>query len=196
MRLDSRIELFLFGCVIGFIVGYIVRSLRDIRKKVNEVDEIVKKKQDRGAVSIEALKNLALFVVVILTVWAAWTSQKSSDKTQDTQIKQKVTQNQLVKITSCNQDFLAKTIAALNARTVYSQDQAKANVDLQSAQLKLLTLAFKKPPLSDSEGAAAVKTYFDALTTFVSFSSKQTNAIAENPYPTSTAFSDCLKNGK
>lgn len=195
MRLDSRIGWLLLGAIIGFVIGYVVRSLRDIREKVTEVDEIVKKsdKKDGGFFSIEGIKNLALFLVVVLTVYSSIKSQQSSDKVADAQDSVSKTQSSQAKSQSCTQMILIKTVAALNARTEFSQDQAAANRDLQKSQASFIGLFVSQTPVNSTDAAKALNTYFTAITTFITVSGKTSNSIANNPYPTPTEFSDCLK---
>lgn len=81
MGLDERLLWLLFGCAIGFILGYIVRSLRDIKDELDEVANEVtpkRKRTEAGFMRRFGISDLALLAVVILTVWAAFASSKAS----------------------------------------------------------------------------------------------------------------------
>jgi len=192
MAFDDRLLLFLFGCIIGFILGYIVRSLRAIKEELDEVDEIVKEKfpnhtrNEDGIVRHPLVMDLALLLVIVLTVWASFASQKASNDVQETQ-------DQQTRSTLCVQQYLSKTISALNERTTYTQEQAEKNVELQKAQAKFLGLLLHKPPYSEKRRTEAVDRYVDTLTDFVEVSGKASDKVDANPYPTNEELRDCLR---
>lgn len=81
MGLDERLGWIALGCVLGFILGYIVRSLRDIEEVVHDMDDIVreqnekpkrKRNGEKGLVRKPLLLDFALLLVVCLTVWASF----------------------------------------------------------------------------------------------------------------------------
>lgn len=186
----TRILYLLLGCVIGFIVGYIVRSLREKNETVEEVDEpmIIKLPgtKEGGLIQSRLGTNLALFLVVALVAWAAFSSQVASNKVRDSQKEQDLS-------VTCTETFLASTISALNARTSNSQDQTQANVDLQKAQATFLSVFFVTPPSTSDQREAALRTYFDSLTAFTTTSAKTSDNVAQNPYPSATDFVNCIK---
>jgi hypothetical protein len=181
MTFDSRVGWWVLGCVIGFIVGYIVRSLREINAKVDEVKDHVAKKDpdDDGVTRRDIINNIALFLVVLLTIWAAFTSQQTSNSERAT--------------VSCTEKFLAKTIIALNARTSFTLAQAKANAALQKAQLDFLGSYVQDPSSPPQQRRDALRTYVVKLTDFLTAVSKTSNAADQFPYPTDKEFSDCLE---
>lgn len=188
MGFDERLSWWLLGCAIGFVVGYIVRSLRDIKEELNEVDEIVKKKwssDEGGFMRMPILGDVALIFVICLTVWAAFASQKATNDVKANTETIKV-------MTICNQEFLDKTIQALNERTRYSAEHANANVRLQRAQAEYLNLYLQEPPTTSEEQREGLKRYFDALTDFVTVTAKFTTKVEQYPYPTNEELEDCL----
>lgn len=187
MGFDDRAGSLLFGCLIGFVLGYTVRALRESKEEmIDDVDDAKKLvRNEQGFIQNSILMDLTLFVVVILTVWAAFASQKASNGIRETQID-------LSRITFCNQQYLSKTIDALNERTTYSQNQANSNVELQKAQAIFLRVVLEKPPASHARGEAALNAYFDALTEFVAAGEQSDRKVENNPYPTNEELSNCL----
>jgi len=189
MSLDERLGWLLVGCVIGFVLGYIVRALRDIKEELDEVDGILKKsprsRNDRGFMRFPIISDIALLAVVLLTVWASFSSQHASNQVHEQQKVQ-------TRITSCTNEYLAKTIKALNERTTYSQEQAAANVALQKAQSEFLGALLHVPPYSSEVKQKALQSYFETLNKFVEISGKSDDKVSQNPYPTATEFTDCV----
>lgn len=84
MEFADRLGWWLFGCAVGFILGYIVRYLREIKEEVHEVDELVKKiDKEGGFVRYPYVADVMLIVVVLVTVWAAFLSQKASNDVRE-----------------------------------------------------------------------------------------------------------------
>lgn len=198
MNLDTRVGWFILGCVLGFIVGYVIRSLREIRQKVEHVEEFVthevdkdgdskSKKQKTGVFDrSKVLSNIGLLIVVILTAASAFLSQKASNGV-------KSNQEYLSQITACNQHYITKTVSALNARTKNSLEQIEANKILQEKQAEFFALILSEPKPSDAKARSKALEYSKALNEFVTSSNKTNNNIEENAYPTAKELSDCFK---
>lgn len=197
MSLSERVIWFLIGVAIGFVLGYIVRALRNIERKLD----------DKGFTTNRFVMNVAMALVLALTVWATVSTQLTNNRVQDTQDKLIDTQNSLQDtqdnlqdaqrsirlVSSCTAIFLSETIVALNERTTYTRDLADANVHLQRSQLKFFSFFLVKPPPTRAQSKAAFEDYLNALTKFVSVSGKSTNKVATNPYPTNQELQDCLE---
>ena len=190
MDFDERLGWMLLGCGIGFILGYIVRSLRYMKGELDEVDGLVKRKlgdreTDDGFMNMRYIRDVAVLIVVVLTVWAAFASQKASNDV-------KAQQDRIDQITVCNSEFLSRTIRVLNIRTDAVQARADANYELQKAQAKFFKLLLEIPPLPETDQRQAAEEYVEALNTFVRVS-KQTKAQgAATPYPTNEELQACL----
>ena len=192
MSLDDRIGYLLLGLLIGFVLGYIVRGLRSIKEEVKDVHEILehdRKGDEYGFITNSFATNVGLFLVVLLTIFAAFSSQKASNDIKNNQ-------DTISSFTYCNQQYLSKTIDALNERTEFSRQQASTNVELQKAQGEFLSVVLKKPPNSIEKREEALVEYFDALNKFVMFSAKNEAQVEVNQYPTNTELSDCIGNNK
>jgi hypothetical protein len=194
MDWSERLEWLILGCIIGFIMGYIVRTLREIKDELDEVDEIVKEnhglpKSEHGRIHPPTAAGIALIIVVGLSVWASFASQKAANDSQSIQ-------DQLSHISQCNKDYLSKTISVINARTRYSQRQAVANVELQKSQARFIALILHKPPLPERKIRAAFTEYFQDLNTFLNTSSNTANVVDNNPYPTADELDACINNDK
>jgi hypothetical protein len=133
------------------------------------------------------LLDIALLVVVCLTVWAAVSSNRVSNEVQKTQ-------DDLENLTACNQEYLSKTIVALNERTTYTIDQANANVELQRAQGDFLAVLLREPEASEVAERKAATDYVTALGDFVRVNEQQKNIAREYPFPTNKNLSACFDN--
>jgi len=198
MTWTERVSWLMLGCFIGFSLGYIVRSLREIKEEVDEIDGIVKEKRrhrradDAGFSRYPLMWDVVLLVVVVLTAWGAFASVQASNKTEDTQEELQATQKQVAVVTSCNQEFLSKTIRALNYRTESTQARAEANVELQKAQADFFALLLRKPPESETTRTQAGREYLTSLQNFVEVSEKTDISVEKFPYPTNEELSECL----
>jgi hypothetical protein len=96
MDLIDRFTFLLVGCVLGFLIGYVVgqrRTIEHIKETVDEVDDIVKenlgepkqkrRRDERGFMRNPVRANLALLVVVLIAVSAAFLAQKAQNDLQD-----------------------------------------------------------------------------------------------------------------
>jgi hypothetical protein len=207
MGLDERVAYWLLGVLVGFILGRLTKTLRTIDQKVDEVIEL-EKHDEKGSmrlpkwVEIKALiarintRALALLLVVVLTAYASIQSQMTSNDVRAGVEQDRKTQERISRITTCNSQFLGRTILALNERTQFSTDQAKANIALQQEQLRFLTLALTVPPPDPDDGRRAVDQYLDKLNRYVELASKTAGKQALNEYPTLDDFTNCVEKDK
>lgn len=195
MDLWDRVIWLAIGCFIGFVLGYIVRSLRDIKDKVDHMDEMVtegdsskwEKKGEDGAFSQAFVTYICLALVVFLTAWAAFISQQASNEV-------KRTQEQLTHVTSCNRTYLTQALEVLNGRTVYTRAQAEANINLQTSFNTFLQVLAHKPPYSLAKRTQAFKSYATDLQHFVAISRKNTRQQTANPIPKPGNLTRCFNN--
>lgn len=131
------------------------------------------------------VQDIALLVVIALTVWAAVSSQYATNDVRNTQ-------DRLDQVTTCNQEYLSKTIDALNQRTLYFQAQSDANIKLQKAQSSYIAIFFQQPPPGTPAAVAALKQYFKALTEYLQVSDKSSKKARDNPFPTNRDLKTCL----
>lgn len=185
MTLDDRIGYLLLGFFIGFVLGYLVQSIRIIKEKVTSVENKLDKKEE-GSINRQFAANVVLFLVVMLVAWTAFSSQKISNDV-------KVTQGEVTRVTTCTQEYLSKTISALNERTKYTSEQAKSNVELQEFQTKFLKVLLTKPP-NEINSESALKLYVKNLQEFADISKKKAEKVDQNPYPTNPQLTECVAN--
>jgi hypothetical protein len=201
MGFDDRLSLFLLGCLIGSVVGYIVRLLQEMKAEIHEVDEkfdTINPPHDhdeRGFLRYPVFANITLLVVLVLVVWASFASQKASNDVEEAQANLAETQKRVEHVTSCTKETLAQTVLALNERTTYAKAQAISNVELQKAQAKMLRILAHVPPYTDLKRAEAIQEYFAALDRFFVLAEKSAEKAEKNDYPTVASFEACLDTG-
>lgn len=185
--LSDRLIYLLIGCGIGFVFGYIVARLREIATKVDHVDETLnRKRNEEGKISDKMVARVALGLVVLMTAFAAFSSQSAVNKTADVQKQQ--AQN-----TYCIQQILSETVNSLNERTQFSSAQATANIKLQKSQLQYVTIFTAQPQPTQKEAMAAFDRYIKALSHFVSVAGQTRDASEQFPFPTNAELASCLR---
>lgn len=215
MDWSERIGWLILGCLIGFALGYIVRSLREIKDELDEVDELVKERLDGdrrdrktpkrgrgedGLARYPLLLDIALILVIGLTVFAAFSTQQTNNDLRDIQKEQRATQqrladtqDRLASVTFCNRQYLARTIDVLNERTGFTRSQVVSNLDLQKAQARFLRVVLVQPPVTQNERRSALQNYFSTLTEFTAVSGRNIDNSRENPPPTNRELRNCFQ---
>lgn len=194
MAFDDRLQFLLLGMAIGFVLGYLVRLVREIKEELDEVDDIVKKElgnHDRGEsgfMEIRYLKDIAILLVVGLTAWASFVSQKASNDSQDTQ-------DRIETVTYCMLTSQSEALNALNERSTYTKEQANANIDLQTDFATFFNLLLHQPPFSSEEQRKAAEKYQTSLNNFVDVSKKTRSKVEDNPFPTVDDLRTCIRKG-
>lgn len=187
MDLSDRLELLMIGCFVGFILGYIVRALREIKEELHDVDTIIHKARERdeeGSWRHPDFTTILLLVVVAITAYAAFASQRATNQVKDVQAVH-------AQVTLCNKQYLEKTIVALNSRTGSIEARADANLQLQIAQNTFFTTILKHPN-NDQLEFKAFHVYIDAQNHFIHTSIAAKEHLQENPYPTAQELDSCL----
>ena len=195
MAFDDRLLFLLLGVGIGFVIGYLTRlarEMKDIKEELDEVDTIVKENlgndhesNEDGFMRNPWVANVAILLVVGLTAWASFVSQKASNDVRNSQ-------EQSEKVVACLQTTLGDVLIALDERSTYTRGLAEANTKLQKAQSKFFEILRHEPPYSLDRREQAVEDYVDALNKFLMLSAKNKKKISENEFPTIQVFSDCL----
>lgn len=192
MELSDRIVLLCVGGFIGFVLGYITASVREIKEKVDKVEKHENSRGENGFMRFPVIQDIMLLTVLALTVWAAFSSQEAVNNFKDQQKELEASQRTDKKITECTSDLLTKTITALNERTTYTTQAAAANVELQKAQRAYIAIFDDVPPPSKEEAITAFSDYFTALDQFIIITAKSRDKSEDFPYPTTEEYEKCL----
>ena len=192
MELSDRIVLLCVGGFIGFVLGYITASVREIKEKVDKVEKHENSRGENGFMRFPVIQDIMLLTVLALTVWAAFSSQEAVNNFKDQQKELEASQRTDKKITECTSDLLTKTITALNERTTYTTQAAAANVELQKAQRAYIAIFDDVPPPSKEEAITAFSDYFTALDQFIIITAKSRDTSEDFPYPTTEEYEKCL----
>lgn len=192
MGLDDRFMYLLLGCFIGFVLGYIARTLQTLADRVDEVDKTVKKRDEGGFVRNPIALDVVLLFVVALTVWAAVASQTAANRSNDTSDKVINIQDDMAKNQACTTQVLFDVVTAANDRTTYSSDQADANIKAWQAQLDLLTLG-QNPALSRKQQLELYQTYQDEVRKYLNVAVKARDKANAHAYPTPEDLTNCLQ---
>lgn len=95
MDWNERLGWLVLGMLAGFVLGYIVRSLREIKEELDEVkdlekehirehhDEELPERGEQGLTRKPVLLDIVLLLVVLLTAYAAFSSQKNSNDLEE-----------------------------------------------------------------------------------------------------------------
>lgn len=192
MPFDERIQYLLLGGTIGFVLGYFTCCLRNIKEELDEVKSEIEheftlhKRGEGGFMRFPVAADLAMLLVVCITAWASFVSQKASNDAHNTQ-------DRFEQIVVCNQRTIANLLSALDERSTYTVASADANIDLQSAQREFTKVVLHKPPFSDARKTRAFKNYFDQLNRFLRIAHKNKGKVVAHPLPTIDGFTKCLR---
>lgn len=203
--------------LLGMALGYIIRLLQDMKKEVHEMDEIVtrrekkkaarKRERDEGGFMANRIAaDVVMVLVFAMCAYATFSTGATNNKLEDAvvqlkdqqsqiaagQEEDKQTQLRLARITVCTQDYLGRTIEALNQRTEFTQAQADANVKLQEAQSDFLKVVITQPPVSEAQVDAALDLYVTRLQSFVQVAGKNKRSVIGSEYPTPEQLKTCL----
>lgn len=190
MAFDDRLQFLLLGMAIGFVLGYLVRLVRDIKEELDEVKEEIEevlpsRKNNNGGFIKIPLRDIAILLVVGLTAWAAFVSQKASNDVENSQDRSKLQ-------TACTIAITGEALDALNQRSTFTKAAADANIELQQSQSDFFGLLLHQPPFSETRRAEAAQQYFGDLQQFLVLAKKSSNKVSENPFPTVKDLQNCL----
>jgi len=159
MDLMDRLMWLLLGCLIGFVLGYIVRSLQDIKEKVDEIDEVVTdapskwEPNERGFMRLPRFAELSLLLVIALTVWASFATARVNAQLNNT--------------IDCITNYNVHQSTALKLRDKSIRAGTSSEIQLWTEYGKLYALAEKDPstiPAAQKKLSQAVAAHRDSLT--------------------------------
>jgi hypothetical protein len=145
------------GGAVGFVLGYIVRSLREIKEGVDEVkshdqkheiaEEVTKRvKGEGGFVRIPYVQDVLMIFVITLVVYAAWSTQGVNNDLQQNYHDDKVARCEAGQL---NRDVQRKTVDAVYNLAISVVSQPGKN----------------DPPITKSE-LAKTNAYIDRVNEF------------------------------
>lgn len=196
MTFDDRVSYVLLGIVIGFFMGNATRILSEIKEGVHEVLKILKtrpprKRDERGVLVINKtfLNNLALALIILVTVVSAFKAQKASNEVGETQ-------KRLDSVVSCNKQVLSDALDALNTRSTFSRSQASSNLALQKDQATLFKILLHIPPYTKAIRLRATQDYNESLGTFIKAGTKAEKNALVTKYPDAEDLVNCIVESK
>lgn len=176
MEFADRLLWWLVGCAVGFIAGYIVRSLQEIKEELDEVDEIVKKDRghgESGFVRYPYVADVMLVAVIAIVVWASFATARVNSELNQT--------------VACLTDHNTRLTESLTARDREFQTGADSEIELWSLYEDLYKIAKsdpkKIPVLQDRLNKAIIK-HRDGLVDL-----QETRSV--NPYPNPNFIENC-----
>lgn len=182
MDLWDRLVWLSIGCFIGFVLGYIVRSLHEIKEKVEHVDEIVNdvksskwESEEGGFMRHPVAADIAVIVVVAITAWAAFSAGKVNAELQHT--------------VSCVTKYNVREGKARQARDHSVEAGTASEIKLWTEYGKLYAQAEKDPskiPALQDKLNSAIKAHRESLTNL-----QETRD--DVPYPTPNVLENCNK---
>lgn len=112
MDWNERLGWLLLGMLAGFVLGYIVRSLREIKEELDEVRDLEREivdhhpdKKEDGWARPRLVDDIALGVVILLVAFSAFLSQKASNDVEE----------------NYKQDTIARCVTGVEQRNVQRQ---------------------------------------------------------------------------
>jgi hypothetical protein len=176
----------LLGAVVGIWVGWITPAPWELWRRRRGRDE-------GGFMASRVRANVALTIVVLVTVWAAIQSQIASDRALSATTAVADAQDQDDRENACTSSVLFAGLGTLGDRADFGAAQSQANIDLQKAQLRFFSALAVQPGPSPEEGRRLFNKYLDALNAFLSAASEAVALNNTQPYPTPQEYAECLK---
>jgi hypothetical protein len=184
----DRVAFLVIGMFIGFILGRITARYGYIIERPETVDnEGMNERTER--LGKTAIGGTALFAVVLLTALSAIFSGFVNARLQST--------NETLKdVNRCTEKVLGTVIVALNQRTQYNSDIARADRAQNEAFSKIVTISLKKPPVDKEKARKIVSDYGEKLNTYIGLVNKQSKIQDNNPYPDIQDYQHCIREAK
>lgn len=149
----SRVVVFAIGCLIGFVLGYVVRSLRDIKNEVGEIHDGQRRNDERGIAALpDFWTSIALLLVVGLSVWASISSQNAVNSSDDAIASIKKNQH-TQDVERCKGGVESRNVDRTQVEAIYKLAVGSIQRDANS------------PPLTETE-RAQYNAYIDRVNTF------------------------------
>lgn len=176
MDFDDRLSWLVVGCLIGFVLGYAAKTLRETHQTA-ELSAAMTNKES-GFIQFPVVANVCLALAMCITLGAAVSTQNAK--------------NRMDRSVICNQKILDELLIVVNARTNHSVLASESNVELQKSQAKMLRTLLHKPPYSERRQDEATKDHFDNLLKFLDLSEKSAKSADTYSYPTVADLEACL----
>lgn len=208
MSLSDQVTWFLIGCFVGFVFGYIVRTLGEIKEELAQVDALVgghpsRKRHSERFNWLAKPKNWVLLVVVLTTAFAAFSSQRASNESERlalnaVEIQKDIldTQAQLTAVSACNTKFQARTIQALNLREAYTTHQIDANISLSEKEgdfLEDIVAAERNVLVRQLKIRQSGARYLRAIERFLRVSEFTRDKAISNRFPEDAELASCVE---
>lgn len=177
MNLVERAIFLAIGGGLGFILGYIVARLREIKEELDDVAEYQHKHDERGSFEWSFV-NIALLVVLVVVVVASFSSQRVSNKVDHSM--------------TCITKYNVHQGEALGSRDRAIKAGTASEIALWTKYAELYALAKADPtkiPLAQEALNKAVLSHRDALV-------ETQETRSEHPYPNPDVLKDCKENFK
>ena len=184
MDLVERAMYLTVGGGVGFVLGYIVARLREIKEELDEVAGNQNHPNEGGFMRLSLIQWMAIICVAIVAA-SAFASAKATSKARETAAR-------LETVVQCNTDYFVVFLNAVEPRTDAVQDSASDNVELQRAWFEFVRFSLQNPPAPKDEQRRKANEYFTALKEYVKTSSKAKVRVDENPYPTADQLILCI----
>lgn len=165
------------GFTVGIICGWQFRTMTYIR----EIMKMERHKNERGSVT---LNNAVMIFILIIMVISVLLSAKAAHDTQELADKNDRT-------ITCTQNILKQTVTALNQRTTYSNQRAKAQKRVRIALTKVVSASLKKNPPTQQETQKIVRNLGDALKDADILTEKARQKRDKYDYPTIKQIKNC-----
>jgi hypothetical protein len=180
----DRVIFFAFGAGVGFVLGYIVARLREIKTELDEVLYIEKQKPDapkvvrdeKGEVKRPSMTSVGLVLVVVITVWAAFQTGKVNGELDNT--------------ITCSTQYNTHLGRALRTRDAAIRAGTQSEIDLWTKYAELYAIAKSNPkriPALQDALNRAIRSHRENLI-------ELQNTRESHPYPDPDILQNCKEN--
>lgn len=169
----------------GNAVGWFARALwqtRALTKEINEkMDDLTHPRDERGAITLERARDLVIVLMLLVVIWAAWQSERTSDRVEREA-------DDRARTLDCLSTWSTEFAAALDVRTSRTGAITEARDEMDAAAAAVFASV---PPLFDEAAGPedgqrlrdALERHRKAYAVLNDLVTKSGQVQAANPYP-------------
>lgn len=183
-----RVLCLLVGGFLGYGMAMIRHTMKDtheIRIAMEDFHKMMIEDRRKGEAGFFRFSPYLVgwISVVLLVAVSVFSTARTNSVLAETQRSDARSQ-------ACTEQFLGATVRALNERTQFTSAQSAANIELQEAQLRFLTVIARP---GDAGGEEALSEYLDALRKYSGLVAASRGKVEDFPYPESDDYNRCLR---
>lgn len=176
----------ILGGLIGYRVAKLEINLEAVKKEVDDVDSLLKHRNQRGFVNIKSLTIGALVLATSFSSIIAGIGWQRANKAVD----------RMETIGYCTKYSYGDLLVAVNERAGNTKPALKSNIEFQKAFSELFDTLLHVPPYSPEENRKTAEKFHLTQDQLINKQQDQLGDVKSNPLPTIEQYNYCLRTGE